>query len=53
MILIKTLEKMLKPDLILQIRNQIDHYHKEKNVIELMKDELDEKIMTKFVELRA
>ena len=51
----KILQKMLKADLILQIMNQIDHYQKEKNknVIELMKDNLSGKIMTTFVGLRA
>ena len=33
--------------------NQIDHWLKEKKVIGLMKDELDGKIIKKFVRLRA
>ena len=32
MILINTLQKMLKLDLILQIRNEIDHWIKEKKL---------------------
>ena len=44
-----------KLDLKLQIMNYIDHYQKEKikNLIELMKEDLDERIKTKFVGLRA
>ena len=53
MIFIKTLQKILKLDLILKIMNQIDHWLKEKKVIGLMKDELDGKIIKKFVRLRA
>ena len=45
MIFIKTLQKILKLDLILKIMNQIDHWLKEKKVIGLMKDELDGKII--------
>ena len=52
-IFIKTLQKMLKLNLILQIMNQIDHWLKKKRVIGLMKDELGRKTMTKFVGLRA
>ena len=52
-IFIKTLQKMLKLDQILQIMNQIDHYRTEKKVIGLIKDELGAKIMTKFIELEA
>ena len=44
---------MLKLGLILQIMNQIYYFLKEKKVTGLIKDELGEKIMTKFVELRA
>ena len=42
---------MFKLDVILQIVSQIDHCQKEKKkkVIELMKDKLGEKIMTKFI----
>ena len=53
MIFIKTLQKILKLDLILKTMNQIDHWLKEKKVIGLMKDELDGKIIKKFVRLRA
>ena len=45
---------MLKLDLILQIMNYVDHrLKKHKKVIELMKDELAEKIMLKFIGLKA
>ena len=42
---------MLKPELILQIMNQMDHCLKEKNkrVTGLMEDELGGKTMIKFV----
>ena len=55
MIFIKKLQKMLKLDLILQIMNYIYYYLKEKmkKVIELIKDELGGKIMTRFVGLKA
>ena len=55
MIFIKTLQKMLKQNLTIQITIWIDHYQKEKNkkVISVMKDELGEKIMKEFVGLRA
>ena len=45
-------QRMLKLDLILQITNQIDRYQKRKNnkkVIGLMKDELFEKNIAKFL----
>ena len=46
---------MLKLDLIVKIVNQIDYFQKEKirKVLELVKDDLDGNIMTKFVGLRA
>ena len=55
MIFIKILENMLKLDLILLDMVQIDYCLKKKNekVIELMKDELVEKIIKKFVGLTA
>ena len=55
MIFIKKSQKMLKLDLILQIMNYIYYYLKEKmkKVIELIKDELGGKIMTRFVGLKA
>ena len=53
MIFIKTFQKILKLDLLLKIMNQIDHCVKGKKVIGLMKDELDGKIIKKFVRLRA
>ena len=44
---------MLEQDLILQIINQKDHCLEKKiKVIRLMKDELDEEIMTEFASLR-
>ena len=54
-ILIKTLQKMLKLNLILQTMNQIDHWLKKKNkkVTGLVKDKLHRKTITKFVGLRA
>ena len=50
----KILQKR-KLDLKLQIMNYIDHYQQEKikNLIELMKEDLDGRIKTKFVGLRA
>ena len=55
MIFTKTLQKMLKLDLILYIMNQMEHFLKEKikKVIRSMKDELGGKIITKFFELKA
>ena len=53
MIFVKTLQKMLERYLILQIINWIDHFLKEKKVIELMKGKLGRKIMAKFVGLIA
>ena len=50
-IFIKTLQKMLKPDLILQIRPLSKG--KNEKVIGLLRDELGGKTMTKFVRLRA
>ena len=52
--MIKTLQKLLKLDSILQIINQADHCLKGKKiVIVLMDDESAGKIMTKLVGLRA
>ena len=48
MIFTKTLQKILKQDLTIQIMNQRDQNNK---VIGLIEDELDGKIMTKFVRL--
>ena len=45
MIFVKTVHKMLRQDLIIEIMNLIDHYLKEKNVVGLMKDELRGKII--------
>ena len=55
MIFIKTLQKMLRVDIIVQIMNQIDHCLKEKNkkVARLMKEELGGKIMIKVFGLIA
>ena len=52
---IKTLQKILKLDLILQIKNYIGHHQQEKikKVIGLIKDKLGEKIKTEFAGLRA
>ena len=44
---------MSKLDLLLQIKNQIDHFLMGRKVIELRKDELGGKAMTEFVGLRA
>ena len=55
MTFIKTLWKMLKLGLMLQIMNQIDHCLKKKIkiVARLMKSELGGKTMIKFVRLRV
>ena len=53
MIFEKTLQKMLKRDLTLQIINQIDHCLKEnKNDFGLMKDKLRGEIVIKVVGLK-
>ena len=46
---------MLRQDKILQVMNQTDRYQKgkNKNIIGLTKDELDEKIIEKIAALRA
>ena len=51
MIFTKTLQKILKQGLTLQIKNQTENCLKEgiKKVIGLMKDKLDGKIIKKFV----
>ena len=49
----KTLEMMLKKDLIHQIMKSKDHCLKEKKIIGSMKYELGRKTMTKFVGLRS
>ena len=54
MIFRKTLQKMLKQDLTLQILNQTEHYLRKKiKKYGLMKHELGGEIMKKVVELRA
>ena len=54
MIFTKTLQKMSKQGLIIQIINYRDHYQKkkEKENIGVMKDKLSEKIMREFVGLK-
>ena len=53
-VFMKSLQKMLKKDLKLQIMSQKDRFQKEKKeVIGVMKDELARKIMKEFVGLKA
>ena len=55
MIFIKTLQKIFKQDLTLQILKQADRFVKEKNkkVSGLMNDKLGEQIWKEFVGIRA
>ena len=53
-VFMKSLQKMLKKDLKLQIMSSKDRFQKEKKeVIGVMKDELARKIMKEFVGLKA